>query len=33
MDRVSLVTLIVVLGTMMAAIDSTIVILALPVML
>ncbi|EZQ01992.1 MULTISPECIES: MFS transporter [Acidianus] len=30
MDRVSVVTFVVVLGTMMAAIDSTIVILALP---
>jgi len=33
MDRVSIITFVVVLGTMMAAIDSTIVILALPVML
>ena len=32
MDRVSIVTFVVVLGTMMAAIDSTIVILALPTM-
>ncbi|BDC17850.1 MFS transporter [Acidianus sp. HS-5] len=33
MDKISLITFIVVLGTMMAAIDSTIVILALPTMI